>query len=354
MPASSGSYNFQSISAELIIREAYERIGILGDFTTAGQLDSATRSINFLLTDWSNRNINLWTLRQDFISLQPGIKIYTLPIQTQKIIQCELRESIRRNTGEGGSYDEFGHLSPPLEGQASYIFGDNPLLFCLQNSTDGYFSFDYGVNTPTIISFVGIQSNIGVDYNITIDGSTDGNNWITLRNLGVLPFQIGINQWFELNNVIPFRFYRIKENDGAVLNIQKVYFNNFVSDTTMTEVSRYEYLSYPKKNMLGRPTVYFVNYDVIPTIYIWQNPTKTYNCMFYSAQNMIQTLTSYVEAVNIPSSFYQPLVYGLAKILAEKYAPDKAQMMQSEYEQSLGAAVLKNTVEVPLTPEVYG
>lgn len=354
MPASSGSYNFQSISAELIIREAYERIGVLGDFTTAQQLDSATRSINFLLTDWSNRNINLWTLRQDFIFLQPGIKIYTLPIQTQQIIQCELRTSTRRNTGEGGSYDAVGNPSLPLEGQVSNIFGDNPLLSCSQRVEDGYFSFDYGVNTPTIISFVGIQSNISVDYDITIDGSADGEAWITLRNLGVLPFQIGVNQWFDLNNIIPFRFYRIKENGSATLNIGKIYFNNFITDTKMSEVSRYEYLCYPNKNILGRPTVYFVNYDVIPTIYIWQSPTKTYNCMFYSAQNMIQTLTSYVEAINIPSSFYQPLVYGLAKILAEKYAPDKMQMMQSEYEQAIAMAILKNTVEVPLTPEVYG
>ena len=76
MPISSGSYNFQSITAELIIREAYERIGILGDFTTAQQLDSATRSLNFLLSDWSNRNVNLWTLDTFFIGLKPGVNSY--------------------------------------------------------------------------------------------------------------------------------------------------------------------------------------------------------------------------------------------------------------------------------------
>ncbi len=76
MPLSSGSYNFQSITAELIIREAYERIGILGDFTTAQQLDSATRSLNFLLSDWSNRNVE--ALRRIALIIIPKLLVLKL------------------------------------------------------------------------------------------------------------------------------------------------------------------------------------------------------------------------------------------------------------------------------------
>ena len=76
--------------------------------------------------------------------------------------------------------------------------------------------------------------------------------------------------------------------------------------------------------------------------------------MFYSAQQMIQTVNSYTESINIQSSFYQPLVYGLAEMLAIKYAPDKVQMISDKYEQSMQLAVVKDSVEVPLTLGVYG
>lgn len=354
MVATSGSYKFQSISAELLIREAYERIGILGDLLVAQQLDSATRSINFLLTDWSNRNVNLWTLEEFFIFLQPGVKTYLLPIQVTNVIQAELRTSIRQLLGTASS--EPG-------GIAQNAFDGDPKTACTLTELNGSISYDYSKrdNVDTgltqIITFVGIQSNEDAVYNITIDASNDNAEWDLLRDLGATTFIKGINQWFNLDNILPYRYYRIQQVNAVegdkLLSIQEIYFNNTITDTTMTEVSRYEYLTYPKKNMLGRPTVYYVNYQINPTVTIWQNPALTYNCMFYSAQQMIQELTSYTQAIDIPSSFYQPLVYGLAKILAEKYAPDKVQMMQSEYERSMQLAVVQDTVEVPLTISVY-
>ena len=51
MLPTSGTFNFQSIQIELIIREAFERIGILGEFVEPQKLDSAKRSIDLLLLD---------------------------------------------------------------------------------------------------------------------------------------------------------------------------------------------------------------------------------------------------------------------------------------------------------------
>jgi hypothetical protein len=41
-------------------------------------------------------------------------------------------------------------------------------------------------------------------------------------------------------------------------------------------------------------------------------------------------------------------------MLAIKYAPDKVQIMSDKYEQSMQLAVVKDSVEVPLTLGVYG
>ena len=66
MLPTSGTFYFQSIQIELVIREAFERIGILGEFVEPQKLDSAKRSIDFLLLEWMNKSINLWTLESSF------------------------------------------------------------------------------------------------------------------------------------------------------------------------------------------------------------------------------------------------------------------------------------------------
>ena len=93
MPKSSGSYSFQSIKAELIIRKAYELIGIPLSMVTSDQYDSAKNAINFILTDWFNQNVNLWTQQSDYINLVAGQSQYTLPSNIQKVTQCFLRSS---------------------------------------------------------------------------------------------------------------------------------------------------------------------------------------------------------------------------------------------------------------------
>ena len=149
-------------------------------------------------------------------------------------------------------------------------------------------------------------------------------------------------------------YYQIQETGGAILDISEVYFNNQLQDTTMSEVSRYEYLSYPNKSQIGRPTIYYVDYQRTPSLYIWQTAAPMYNLIMYSGQSSIETLESYTQGIDIPSYFYMPLIYGVAEMLAEQYAPEKTESLRAKYQESMTNAVINNTTEVPLTLEVYG
>lgn len=357
--SSSGIYTFQSIRAEIIIREAYEYIGIIGDLLVAQQLDSALRSINFLLTDWSNRNINLWTLRNSFISLQPGVTTYVLPIETSKVIQAELRTSNNQSNLLNG--DAFSSA-----GDADNAFDLDPNTSCDLEDNVGFIGFDFGADVtqtsvgPQIINFVGITFAFDITVPITcsIDASIDGvgGNWVTLLDISIPNFTANVNQWFNVDNIIPYRAYRILFNapDGIDINISRIFFNNNITDNVMTEVSRYEYLQYSQKNTLGRPSVYYVDYLINPTITVWQNPSPEYNCMYYSAQNMAQSLTGYTQSIDIPSTFYEPMVLGLACKLALKYAPDKLQLLQQQYERAMQMAIIKDNSDIPINIGVYG
>jgi hypothetical protein len=73
----------------------------------------------------------------------------------------------------------------------------------------------------------------------------------------------------------------------------------------------------------------------------------------YSGQSSIETVTTYTESIDIPSYFYMPLIYGVAQMLAEQYAPEKSQVLMEKYQNSMQNAVINNTTEVPLSLEVY-
>ncbi len=73
--ATSGTNTFELDVAD-IIEEAYERLGI--EVRTSYQAKSARRSLNLLLQDLSNRQINLWKIQETIIAMIQGTYEYVL------------------------------------------------------------------------------------------------------------------------------------------------------------------------------------------------------------------------------------------------------------------------------------
>ncbi len=86
----SGTYSKQFDIAE-IVEEAYELAGI--EIKSGYAAESARRSLNFLLLDWVNRGINLWTLERKTLDLVSGTSSYTLDSATSDIYDAVLRRS---------------------------------------------------------------------------------------------------------------------------------------------------------------------------------------------------------------------------------------------------------------------
>lgn len=84
----SGTTDFDLNFVE-IAEEAYERCG--AEMRSGYELRTARRSLNLLLSDWSNRGINLWTIEEGSIPLVPGVGQYDLPSDTVDLIEHVLR-----------------------------------------------------------------------------------------------------------------------------------------------------------------------------------------------------------------------------------------------------------------------
>jgi hypothetical protein len=78
-----------------IFEEAFERCGV--EMRTGYDFRTARRSLNFLLAEWANRGINLWTIEQGSINLAQGVTTYDLPVDTVDLVE----HVIRTDSGQG-------------------------------------------------------------------------------------------------------------------------------------------------------------------------------------------------------------------------------------------------------------
>ena len=77
-----------------LFEEAFERCG--RELRTGYDFRTARRTLNFLITEWANRGINLWTVEQGQIPLVQGQITYDLPNDTVDLIE----HVIRTNPGQ--------------------------------------------------------------------------------------------------------------------------------------------------------------------------------------------------------------------------------------------------------------
>ena len=89
--ATSNSRDFDLDVGELI-EEAYERCGL--EMRTGYDAKTARRSLNLMFADWANRGLNLWTVKQETLSITSGTASYTLLDATV----VDLLEVVLRNS----------------------------------------------------------------------------------------------------------------------------------------------------------------------------------------------------------------------------------------------------------------
>ena len=89
---------FSSITISTIMEEAFERAGV--ELRTAYDLRTGIRSLNFLLAEWANKGLNLWTIDSETITCIPGQTTYALPPDTIDIIEAVSRQTITGQTSD--------------------------------------------------------------------------------------------------------------------------------------------------------------------------------------------------------------------------------------------------------------
>ena len=97
--ATSGTTTFD-LPIDEIIEEAFERTGMRGN-RTGYQLKSARRSLNIMFSEWGNRGVHLWKVKQATIPLVEGQAEYNYASDNTNFpqdISDVLEAYVRNNT----------------------------------------------------------------------------------------------------------------------------------------------------------------------------------------------------------------------------------------------------------------
>jgi hypothetical protein len=303
----SGSYVFdKNLSIDEIIEDAYERIGIQG--TSGYQLKTAKRSLNILFSEWGNRGLQFWEVKNQNVTLVDGQSVYTF----------------FRSPSDGTSDGINTTLSAGINASVTTIG---------VASVTGFATSGVIIIGTEQISYTGISS-------LNLTGCTRGINGSTAATHStsdaVLQFPIGMTDIQEAN-------HRVKSTSV---------------DTPMTRISRSQYQGFSNKTSTGLPTQYWVQRfidKVTMTLYLTPGAAQDGNYINFYYTKRIDDVGAYTNATDVPYRFIPCMIMGLAYYLAIKYAPQRVQELKLLYEDELKRAESEDgsSNSTYISPKIY-
>ena len=110
------------------------------------------------------------------------------------------------------------------------------------------------------------------------------------------------------------------------------------SDFSATSISRSTYLNYAVKTTSGRPSQYYFERTINPTIFLYPAADTTYTLRYYALVRMFDS-GEYTNNTQIPFRFLPCITAGLAYYIAMKKAPQLVQQNKLVYEDELKRAL---------------
>ena len=150
----------------------------------------------------------------------------------------------------------------------------------------------------------------------------------------------GLNQWTITQRTQALtsgtRTYALSSD---VIDILSAVVTRSSTDFSLTRVSRDDDLNIPNKATTGRPTQFFLDRQVTPSLRLWPTPENSTDVVVYNALTRIDDADTAINTLDVPFRFYPCLAAGLAYYLSIKRAPNRTQMLKAMYEEEFERAM---------------
>tara|TARA_B110000503_G_scaffold18712_1_gene27686 strand:+ start:1258 stop:1923 length:666 start_codon:yes stop_codon:yes gene_type:complete len=133
-----------------------------------------------------------------------------------------------------------------------------------------------------------------------------------------------------------------------VVDILEVVLRRGGIDYEIERIGRGEYATLPDKTTQGRPSQFYFDRTISPTINLWAVPDSATDVLVYYYVRRIQDADILQNTFDLPFRFFPCMVAGLAYYLAMKRAPERVQMLKAIYEEEFQRAADEDEDRVPL------
>ena len=273
--ATSSSSNFE-LDVASYVEEAFERCGL--EVRTGYDLKSAKRSLNLMLADWANRGLNQWTVEQTSITLASDIANYP-----------------------GGT------LTMTVAASGSFTVGETIT----------------GGTSAATASITSLPSSTSVAITLP-SGTFSSGETITG---GTSAATTTVSAVVDLSTV------------QKTIDILSVVITRDSTDYGLTRLSRSEYLNIPNKAQTGRPSQFFLDRQISPTLKLWPVPENNTDIVKFDRLVRMDDADDYTNTLEIPFRFYPCLAAGVAYYLAMKRAPQRIELLKAIYEEEFNRAM---------------
>ena len=149
----------------------------------------------------------------------------------------------------------------------------------------------------------------------------------------------GLNQWTIKQRTLSLTAGTSAYDLGAdVIDVLSVVCRRSGSDLSMERLSRDSYLVIPSKATQGRPSQFFLDRQVTPSLKLYPTPENSTDTLVYDALVRVDDADDYTNTMDVPFRFYPCLAAGLAYYIAMKKAPDRIQLLKAVYEEEFERA----------------
>ena len=238
----------------------------------------------------------------------------------------------------------------------------------MANTTSGTATFEKGFSIADIVEEsyerIGIQGVSG--YQLKSARRSLNIIFQEWSNRGLHYWEIANNDITLVNNQNVYTMFR-STSDGtssatAVYGVDDVLEASFRNadnvDFPLTKINRSAYQALSNKTDTGVPTQYYVQRlidRVTITLYLTPGSDEAGKKLNYYYVKRIQDAGDYTNDAGVPYRFVPCMIAGLAYYLAQKYAPDRIQVLKMLYEDELQRALNEDGSSSSsfITPKTY-
>jgi len=149
----------------------------------------------------------------------------------------------------------------------------------------------------------------------------------------------GLNQWTIEQTAISLTQGTGNYSLGAdTIDILSAVVRRSNTDYSIDRISRDDYISIPNKTQQARPSQFFVDRQINPTLKLWPIPENSTDVVVVDKLVRMDDADTQINTLEIPFRFYPCLAAGLAYYLAIKRAPDRVQLLKAIYEEEFERA----------------